>query len=93
MSTQHTPGPWFWDHEGADAMALVEEDGTTILHLATLRNSTAARHMEANAQLIAAAPELLEALQGILAGVAGCERDPKWELARVAIAKATGGAA
>ena len=44
----------------------------------------------ADARLIAAAPELLEALQTIMAEVAGCERDDKWETARAAIFKATG---
>ena len=44
----------------------------------------------ADARLIASAPDLLEALQTIMAEVAGCERDAKWETARAAIAKATG---
>ena len=45
----------------------------------------------ADAQLIASAPDLLEALQTIMAEVAGCERNAKWNAARAAIAKATGG--
>lgn len=47
----------------------------------------------ANARLMAAAPNLLKALQRIMGGIAGCERDEKYELARFAIAKATGEAA
>ena len=43
-----------------------------------------------DARLIAAAPDLLEALQTIMASVAGCERNAKWEAARAAIFKATG---
>lgn len=37
-----------------------------------------------------AASDLLVALQTIMAGVAGCQRDAKYEAARAAIAKATG---
>ena len=44
----------------------------------------------ADARLIAAAPDLLEALQNIMSSVAGCERNAKWEAARAAIFKATG---
>lgn len=33
--------------------------------------------------------DLLEALKTIMAGVAGCQREPQWEAARAAIAKAT----
>ena len=45
---------------------------------------------EADARLIAAAPDLLNALEMIMAGVAGCERDPEYEAARAAIAKVKG---
>jgi hypothetical protein len=44
---------------------------------------------KANAQLIAAAPDLLAALRAIMVTVAGCERDPHWQAARAAIAAAT----
>jgi len=67
MTIKHTPAPWFYTTEGKNALGLVEEDGTNIMHMATLENSTAASCMEANARLIAAAPDLLAALQTILA--------------------------
>ena len=60
MNTKHTPGPWFYTTEGKNALGLVEKDGTNIMHMATLENSTAASSMEANARLIAAAPDLLD---------------------------------
>lgn len=57
--------------------------------------------IEANARLIAAAPDLLEALQELIAEYdpqmaamrAVSPRHPKWRAARAAIAKATGGEA
>ncbi|OAH41860.1 hypothetical protein AX777_21350 [Sphingobium yanoikuyae] len=60
--------------------------------------------IEANARLIAAAPELLEALDGVLAKYTGlvesgdagfwdAEKEPEVIAARAAIAKAKGGAA
>jgi hypothetical protein len=60
---KHTPGPWYYTNEGLNAMGIVEKDGTNIMHMHTLQNSTASRHMEANVRLIAAAPELLEAAE------------------------------
>ena len=61
--SKHTPGPWYYTNEGINSMGIVEKDGTNIMHMATLQNSSASRHMEANARLIAAAPDLLEALK------------------------------
>lgn len=37
--------------------------------------------------------EMLAALEALMAGVAGCEKDAKYEAARAVIAKAKGGAA
>ena len=65
--TKHTPGPWYYTNEGLNAMGIVEKDGTNIMHMHTLQNSTASRHMEANVRLIGAAPDLLEALEYVRA--------------------------
>lgn len=64
-------------------------DEATILNL---RNEVGRLNSEiaANANLIAAAPQLLLALQTIMAEVAGCEKDEKYQAARAAINKATG---
>jgi len=90
-NTQHTPGPWFVTPDGA---AVYEKDGfgyrgETVCRLVGHPFTTA------NARLIAAAPDLLDALAEMLADAdtlqepyrneAICER------ARAAIAKATGG--
>ena len=40
-------------------------------------------------QLHAVNQDLLQALQTIMVGIAGCQREPEWEAARAAIAKAT----
>jgi hypothetical protein len=62
----HTPGPWFYTQEGKDAFGIVERDGASILHMQALQNSTGASHLEANARLIAAAPDLLDALDRLI---------------------------
>lgn len=85
--TKHTPAPWYID----ETFGLIMWQDKEVAAIHAGRNGDAA----ANAQLIAAAPELLEALyvaeaeleQSIAAGseiVLRCVRD--------AIAKATGGA-
>lgn len=55
---KHTPGPWVasWRDYGG----VIGKDGYVVAQAATFRNKEV---IEANARLIAAAPELLEALQ------------------------------
>lgn len=91
MTASHTPGPWLWlGTEGTIAM-IVDEDGYSIARVEALENSTAHHALQANLRLMTAAPDLLDALQAIMAGVAGCQREPQWEAARAAIKRATGG--
>lgn len=67
MKPKHTPGPWFIDETWQTAVQSKDK------HIAmvnfhkddTARSVFGLEHM-ANAKLIAAAPELLEALQSIL---------------------------
>jgi hypothetical protein len=96
---KHTPGPWLYAQEGLDAFGIVQPDGHSIVHLVALHNSTGARHLPANARLIAAAPDLLEALTKLLDMHERCDAGfaPHVELrfairdmARAAIARATG---
>ena len=103
-SPAHTPGPWTI-HESAFSSALVKElhIGTPTRTAACVYDDCAAgilvrSEVEANARLIAAAPDLLAALECILkryesAGVQ-CYPEARREViaARAAIAKATGGA-
>lgn len=64
MSAKHTPGPWWVDAKsfgGVETFTVRNEAGKEVAsgqHIATRR--------KADARLIAAAPELLEALRGLL---------------------------
>lgn len=87
MSAKHTPGPWRITAQGKHVVSV--EDG---------RICAAPEHMakwnwDANARLIAAAPELLEALE-LIANTDPVEAalDPQRavRVARAAIAKAEG---
>jgi len=66
MSAQHTPGPWVVDHANYDYIAkLVDGVYEYIACVETLRWSTTSRdqeEMKANGRLIAAAPDMLAAL-------------------------------
>ena len=99
MNTKHTHGPWevdrfYWTIQ----RRMFGPDEPEVEVIGRLTNGEEA---EANARLIAAAPELLEALVELTrwANVAGCGReegsilDQNIKAARAAIAKATGTAA
>lgn len=89
--SKHTPGPW---KVAAIPGAVIAVDNTTIAKVFYGERSVC----DANARLIAAAPELLEALKGLESrhepgvfcdhAAAPCDR---CDAARVAIAKAEGG--
>ena len=94
--TKHTPGPWVWDEyytgldgaNGQSVLIYIDYEGMSI-HGKTVAQS------EANARLIAAAPELLEACIGLLQvqdgiPMTGLEATRKAVNARAAIAKAKG---
>lgn len=96
MSTKHTPGPWKAT-KGGEIRAVQDSIEITIAVTFDLREDDRGTKKEANARLIAAAPELLEALRD-LAGWAEMYRDSvAYEsgrkhiyAARAAIAKAEG---
>jgi hypothetical protein len=102
MSTQHTPGPWKAHFEEAYFVT-----GPDLGRVAMMMNIKGAHGMggrrsgdesAANARLIAAAPDLLEALQDLFEAdmehvLMGDGKDDQIEAiakARAAIAKATG---
>lgn len=102
-ANKHTPGPWRYEGAEVWATAPMRFNLTTA---GTPMIATLCRHedaeggfpVEANARLIAAAPELLEALTGLVAAYEALGeavgRDGSWHShALAAISKATGGAA
>lgn len=93
--SKHTPGPWQWTQH-FDPTISIYKDGFG--QIARLYDSSAGTG-KANARLIAAAPDLLEALRICATQSTGPDWTPEQALAfikqhaRAAIAKATGGAA
>ena len=91
MKTKHTPGPWYALSEGVtDAAigyrAIIDAHGYTVCNPSPMG--------EANARLIAAAPELLRALEfakNELHYHPATRNSEALEVVRAAIAKATGG--
>ena len=101
---KHTPGPWTVTADGAGwYIEATPERGHSLAFIASPEfqeePDTSASEAEANASLIAAAPDLLEALQWLVdilpdPDLDNDELQRTWtRRARAAIAKATGGAA
>ena len=93
MNTTHTPGPW--EYAGTTVFALTTDKGRHAVNRFFAGVQSAGQEHEAtvsecmsNARLIAAAPDLLSALQGVLR-VADRKTD-EFDAARAAIAKAVG---
>jgi hypothetical protein len=60
----HTQGPWKYDiNPTAPEAIIVDWEGYTVVELSAIENTTCASDLEANARLIAAAPDMLDALQ------------------------------
>ncbi len=105
MSTKHTPGPWRTEREGFSTVYVEARiDGGLIQEVAACGPTEAGlEQQEANASLIAAAPDLLEALKEMVAGDAEAIEEAQalgvpfpeemlatFKKARAAIARATG---
>ena len=93
QTPQHTPGPWLTGHDGHGGMYVEDSQQRQVGFV------SARRDQESNASLIAAAPELLEALQAIAdptvrvdGRFAAFAIDRFRKIAIAAIAKATGAA-
>ena len=88
---KHTPSPWFVDASRQEGL-VIRHDSKMVCQIPGYGVGTRID----DARLIAAAPELLEALKGLVAWATDVRRDdPAADLAkaRAAIAKATGGEA
>ena len=93
--SKHTPGPWQPSKSRTNPYAVYAPHGqTTRSSIASIAlYDDCYDEAEANARLIAAAPELLEALLAVWNAGTGASpevKDASWELARAAIANATG---
>jgi len=90
MNTKHTRGPWyFYTEPQPNGCPIVGARGLMVAMLAHTVNQVEQKEEAlANARLIAAAPELLAALENIAA--ATCSDSRSVIIARAAIAKATG---
>lgn len=103
MRTKYTPGPWIgidpktgkfrdtpWDavnERVSSSMAAPIKAGRATVALVVMAGGENEDELDANACLIAAAPELLEALEELVAEFGVCGLTEK---ARAVIAKATG---
>lgn len=93
MNAQHTPGPWGLEDrdDGASGYILRGADGDLIEYIERSRymHDIADPEQEANARLIAAAPELLEVLEWV-ENTGMMEHGGGGDMIRAAIAKAKG---
>ena len=90
---KHTPGEWFTHREGFSTVYVECRIGGGLIQEVAACGPTAAgsEQQEANARLIAAAPELLEALQDCVTALHDLDYTaPELGPARAAIAKALG---
>lgn len=90
--SKHTPGPWFVNDRYKQTKYIEARIGGGMLQEVAACGPTEVREQqEANARLIAAAPDLLDALEDALCFLAmNGGYDYATNKARVAIAKATG---
>ncbi len=100
MNAQHTPGPWrFTEGEYLYVNGTGDDGKRTFILQRTIKGNRLSEQerIRADARLIAAAPDLLEALKEIFRELAWDQLPPHKrslaENARAAITKATGGQA
>lgn len=91
MNPEHTPGPWIVKESTADFFMIRQynEYGYFQPAHATAWQMDGAGVAEANARLIAASPDLLEACKN-LENDNGAIPDNAWNMIRAAVAKAEG---
>ena len=85
MSAKHTPGPWMPHHDKGRLYVETHRDDVICM----VAKGLGTQEDQANANLIAAAPELLEALQ-VMLDAAQHDITTECDIARAAIAKAIG---
>jgi hypothetical protein len=91
MKSKYTPGPWSADECRSGFAVYAYKSGDVVVRTEDEEGRYGAIDNEANARLIAAAPELLEALQEIIIAADGegwSQLDASFTKARAAISKA-----
>lgn len=91
--SKHTPGPWIAEPDGEDDWKVRSEDYGTIVHRNCYPEPKVDTTVEADAKLIAAAPELLAACEYVAGFKYAMTREQMITLAKrceAAIAKAKG---
>ena len=88
----HTLGEWhcgLWRENGnLPGVPIIKDNGLVLAHVWFNRYDQLPLEAKANARLIAAAPDLLEALKRVCSH--GYRSSPDWDNARAAITKAEG---
>lgn len=93
MTNKHTPGPW--DIEVEECRTFITGEGRQLakILLTHANNDEYSEHLvraKANVRLIAAAPDMLAALEKLLNALPSATTHPAIKTARTAIAKAKG---
>jgi hypothetical protein len=89
--SKHTPGPWVFFDDHPEKVVYHIREKNHLYDIATIyRYESNPIDTLADARLIAAAPELLEALEALLVQVEQYGHKPECDAARAAIAKAKG---
>lgn len=97
--TKHTPAPWRVDDGGTDCFGIFDSTGQSIAYLGFAEGQGSGRGRdvdEANARLVAAAPDMLDALQYLVRRLQQNRDSITWGIqaamvdAHAAIAKAEG---
>jgi hypothetical protein len=91
-AAKHTPGPWFSpDRVHGTRYVEARIGGGMLQEVAACGPTEDPTQQAANARLISAAPELLDALKAFVHDIVpNSNDDPLWVNARAAILKATG---
>jgi len=95
LSTSYTPGPWTVAYRDTNGQAVVKAEHIEVATCWHHCVGAIEKEMEVNARLIAAAPDLLAALESVIEACEGYVPNTSkqvWADAYLAIAKATGSA-
>ena len=90
MKLKHTPGPWIPERDDNEGIIFILDDEGEDICLITNDESIFSEADEANARLIAAAPEMLDALIRLIKTIRSFQRNIKHDYAIEVIEKATG---